>query len=49
METAQISIYKEMVKYIMFELCNRIIYSLLKGWDSFIITDPERLAWYIKC
>lgn len=49
METAQISIYKEMVKYIMFELCNRIIYSPSKGWDSFIITDPERLTWYIKC
>lgn len=48
METAQMAIYEEMVKYIMFELCNQIIYSYspLKGWDIFIFTDLEKASWY---
>lgn len=46
METAQITISKEMVKYIMFELCNWIIYSPLKGWANFVFTDLERSSWY---
>ena len=47
-ETAHISIYKEMVKCITFELCNQMIYSALKGWASFICTDLKRSPWYIK-